>query len=609
VKDLRFISLRVKAFKSFADPVTFTFPTQPGLYFMTGTNMDDPRLGANGCGKSSLWDALTWVIYGVTARDLKATAVRSWSKAGSTEVELIFELDGTEHTLRRVWNPNLLQLDNQDITQERVIHLFGVSKASFMFTILFGQFGDSLFDLKPAERTALVTQVLDLNQWDHLSKRAGDAAKDYADEAARIELKLERSRGAAAEIDFAPIKAAMREWENDWHVRMAYLRDVAGNIQDELSYMHEAAMLAEDDLEHYQRQAAALHTGASEYLSAAVKQVVRLEGEMRQLTKERDGLEREGRRLREGPGTCSKCGQPLPKGDAEKLLAEITDDFQSVEVQIDEVAEALDSAKEDRARYGRLVKEEQAEDDDEKLKADRRVQMIDKAIRDLERAATRADAEYGRVGAEDNPHAATLAKARRRKRQLRSEQEQLSADLTNLRNEHGSYSFWVKGFKDIKLSLTSRAMAELEAATNAVIAQLGMGKWRVTFSMDRETASGTIQRGFHVTIENSEGKGGAHRWEAWSGGESQRLRIAGNLGLANLIHARTGILPSLEVWDEPSSHMNSEGVYDLLEMLEARAQAEGKVIYVVDHNTLNYGGFAGKVNLVKLEGTTSLDIT
>ena len=69
--------------------------------------------------------------------------------------------------------------------------------------------------------------------------------------------------------------------------------------------------------------------------------------------------------------------------------------------------------------------------------------------------------------------------------------------------------------------------------------------WRIEFDVERETKAGGISKGFVVFVHPSD-KADPVRFEAYSGGETQRLRMAGDLGLANLIMERAGLTNTLE---------------------------------------------------------------
>lgn len=55
----------------------------------------------------------------------------------------------------------------------------------------------------------------------------------------------------------------------------------------------------------------------------------------------------------------------------------------------------------------------------------------------------------------------------------------------------------------------------------------------------------------------------------------------------------------LEVWDEPTKHLSPQGVRDLLECLQQRAHSRQLPIWIIDHTSYAYGGFAQSVTIVK----------
>jgi DNA repair exonuclease SbcCD ATPase subunit len=136
-----------------------------------------------------------------------------------------------------------------------------------------------------------------------------------------------------------------------------------------------------------------------------------------------------------------------------------------------------------------------------------------------------------------------------------------------------------------------------------------MPTWQVTFDIERENKSGGVTKGF-TTFVKSPGITEQVRWENWSGGETQRLQLAGDLGLANLIMQQLGLTNTIEFWDEPSTHLSPEGLADLATLLNERALSEGKRIWIVDHTAMtNFGDFKGVITARKINNVSNLDYT
>jgi DNA repair exonuclease SbcCD ATPase subunit len=198
----------------------------------------------------------------------------------------------------------------------------------------------------------------------------------------------------------------------------------------------------------------------------------------------------------------------------------------------------------------------------------------------------------------ENPHRPRLAELRTASKKaidaataLQEQREALEIQLERTR-------YWIKGFKDVRLHVLEEALSELEFATNSMLDAIGLVGWEVRYAVERETKSGTIARGLMTTVLSPQQSGDV-KWKSYSGGEGQRLRIAGALALSEVLLARAGVSCNLEVLDEPSQHLSSEGVSDLCEFLASRARMLKKSIYLVDHMAIESTYFDNTVVVEK----------
>lgn len=210
--------------------------------------------------------------------------------------------------------------------------------------------------------------------------------------------------------------------------------------------------------------------------------------------------------------------------------------------------------------------------------------------------AIELDAEHAER--EVNPYAKLRDEAEQRIAELERRAARLTQASDEAQTRFSVASAWVRWFKEIRLAQIGEALTQLEIEVNNQVGALGLLDWELRFDVDKESKSGTIQRGFSVTVLSPHNSKPVP-WEAWSGGERQRLIVAAQMGLANLIRARTGTTVNLEVWDEPTTGMSAQGVEDLLAALHKRAEAEDRQVWVVDHRTLGFNKFTGHVGVIK----------
>src|SRR6185369_16030483 len=184
------ISLR--DFKSYRGEHEFEFPTQPGLYFLTGKNRFEPNLGSNGAGKSTLLDAIYWCLYGRSLRGLKAGDVVSWGGSGCS-VSVQLTVAGDPMVVTRTQSPNSLTLALSDakhiVDQTTLLKYIVLNEEAFIYSVVVPQFGQSFFELKPAEKLTLFSQINNLDFWLEKSQQAAKAS-------GVLEKQIEREKSA-----------------------------------------------------------------------------------------------------------------------------------------------------------------------------------------------------------------------------------------------------------------------------------------------------------------------------------------------------------------------------------------------------------------------------
>ena len=118
---LQFSDIEIENFKCFdGEPQALDFGHRPvGLHFVRGINEARPALGSNGAGKTSLWDAMCWCLYGRTPDGLRNPDIKPWSGAKRTRVTLDLSCDDKPFVVVRTARPNSLTVNDEDVGQER----------------------------------------------------------------------------------------------------------------------------------------------------------------------------------------------------------------------------------------------------------------------------------------------------------------------------------------------------------------------------------------------------------------------------------------------------------------------------------------------------------
>ena len=608
--------LTITNFRSFKGEQTFRFPDDPGLYFMQGVNKSEPRLEANGAGKTTIWDALTWLFFAKTAKGLKAGDVCNWEAGKRTSVELAFE-DGdgavSLKTMKRTWGPNSWTLQDlfgnvTDLTKDQsnqVLALLRLDFAPFLNSVLMAQGQPMFLDLKHDAKAALFSDVMGLDLWLDYSAKASKKASAQDAVSRGYERELAGLRATLAQIQGQDLKAHNAKWQAE---QDALIKDLElqyeqalvkhANVKKDMAGLAEVAKVRRNE-----------YHDDTKFLDAAIADVkTSLAGlqrvkEAATVAKTKYASTLEAREeLRSGK--CPTCGQTVKHTHEAPSAAEVKKKLEAT----DHAAKVLKAALED---HDDLVQAEERAADavaNSKKKMQRSEDDERDARQSLQRLERELDALEDKVEElvkQKSPYAGLQKLQREQGEQVVADIEDKQRLLDDSNSRYSLYSFWVRGFKEVRLQLIAEALQELEIEVNNCVMDMGLVDWELNFLVDRETKGGNIQRGFNVVV-TSPHNANPVPWEAWSGGEAQRLRIAAQEGLGNLIRSRTGTSLNLEVWDEPTNGLSGQGIKDLLDSLAARAQRESRQVWLIDHTAHSFGGFAGGAIITKTAKGSSL---
>ena len=604
-------SVRIENFKSYAWKHEFEFPTKPGLYFLTGDNKAEPQLGSNGAGKSTLLDAVYWCLYGRTLRGLKASDVVTWGQA-SCAVSVQLVVANETMIITRTQSPNSLTLETMSeqiknvVTQEAIEKEIGLNADSFVYAIILPQFGQSFFELKPAEKLSLFSQIMDLDYWLERSDKAAEVTAALAKDVDNAINKIQtmESHCNSIVVDIEELKAKSKLFETERKAAMAEIDATAEKLDADL----EALTARLEILKKFDRTVS-IKLAARKKVLAGMAEIVNVyRGRKDKLREGRamlkaniDNLQTSLTKLT-GIGTqCPTCKQSVDKRHLKfeegKLIALINDQIRSLRVNEKETIEAqkffnktvVDHDKLDEVVQG--IANELAENQ-------KQLAMCKTRFKGVESQAAMASNELKKREKQDNPYDSIIIERYDRMDKLTARIQQAKDDLDVINSQHEAYKYWITGFKRIRLFIIEETLRSLELEVNNALGSLGLIDWSVEFDVERENKSGGVTKGFVVFIRcpaNPE----PVRWESWSGGETQRLQLAGDFGLANLIMMRAGLTNTIEFYDEPSDHLSEEGLTDLAETLYSRAKTERKKIFLVDHRVPDFGGFAGVYTVTK----------
>lgn len=610
--------ITITNFRSFKGEQTFHFPDEPGLYFMQGVNALEPRLEANGSGKSTIWEALLWCLYGKTSRGLKAGDVCNWDTDKGTKVEFAYQMEDniSIKVMTRTWKPNSwtvtdlfgkttdLTKDDQSLSDIRLEFM------PFLHCILMAQSQPMFLDLKHDQQAALFSEVLGLDHWITYSASASKKATAQDMESRRLEKQVSELDGQInAQQDF---KGSIESFETDREFELSGFvkpyQDGCAQLRVLKNVEQDAIALESSKRATYKDAREQLETYQEKTAKPAQKAYDELNTQWRIAIARADDLDAAWIRVKEQKD-CPTCKRPLDRAEHAKHLQLHEKAWRAahaVELDLEDQVSKAEATLDGLAKAGTKLLDNLNKANDLLDLAEQSVKTQRMAILRVGKELDDIEAQVEAIEKRVNPFLDVQAKAKAEGKRLRADRHEAEALLDASMSKYKLYSFWVRGFKELRLQLIAEALTELEIEVNSCVTALGLVGWELRFEVDRETKGGSIARGFSVQV-TSPTTSKPTPWEAWSGGESQRLRLAATMGLSNLIRSRMGVELDLEVWDEPSTALSPQGVRDLLEALEHRAHQEQRQIWIVDHTAHSFGGFAGGATVTKTRKGSSVE--
>jgi DNA repair exonuclease SbcCD ATPase subunit len=613
MKSVEFTRITIIDFKEFrGGPHRLNFSKLgTGAHFMRGRNLVDKRLGSNGAGKSSIWDALTWCLFGETIEGLRGVDVRTWETKKHPMVRVDVFIDDTDHVIARSTTSNGLWLDGKVVNQETIDTLLGLTIANFPHTIVLGQGRPLFFDMRAGDKLALLSETLQLDRWEERSKLAGKIVteRESAQTRAMLELSgLERNlKTAMADLDDA--KARSAQWEDE----RAQAQDRREQNIRIIEKALERAQLdlgdydlkydgAETELRHAQKQL----DKANEQYSVACARYAEFGAHHDALDRERAKLELDLRDMLDGD-KCPTCGQAL-KGDhkehARKQRA-------AIKAQTDRVAKARvtweSAGKEKSAKMGvveEFEKQVRTFREQSNLAIDGRTQAQSR-VQEFKAGLAQAKQMTQDSSDKVNPYSVFVDKARKSVKNLKAAIDDKDQSIAIMEKQKARAAYWVKGFKQVRLYLLQEVLDELTAVTQTLLPQLGLDEWEIRYAMEKETKKGTTTTGLNVSIMKS-GMSASAKWLSWSKGEGQRLRLLGAIALSEVLLRRAGVQCDMMVLDEPTSHLSPEGVAETVDFVIERGR-ENQLFYV-DHQVIESSRFASVITVTRDQGGSQIDV-
>lgn len=579
---MKFVSLEVHNFFSISRAV---LEFHSGLHFVEGLNhdmaADDDE--SNGSGKSSIFEALEWCLYGTVSRKLaKPTGVVN-NKVGKNCLALVvFEHEGKTFKVRRTirhddygtslnwWLDGVEQTKHETTaTKQHLAEQLPLPHTVFRHAVMVGQgMPEKFLDLPENAKQEFLCQIVDLDIYER-------AAETLKSEETALQEKANLLVGSIATVSeqIDTYTAAVTEADDSLLRFDREEAPSADNLQAQIEQIdREVAQYRENQkvLHQYIADQEEEESGKSAALSdaqaagaPALQALEAVKAEARRLGAERNQFEAI-------PDQCPTCGSALDRSNADvqllridHALAETQQQLQQAQARYDAVAGSIGDAKAELAVVQQTLRKYRAQ-------LPQYTAYFEKAQRQKDAlSSTRANYERRRV--ELATHRNTTVET------LQKLQEALPAKLeeqAGLENRLAHVRHLKALVPNLRAAATSQILDYINERVDHYMQVLSSGTMGASLVQ--------VQHGKKSRI-NVDLKTPAGNYGASSGGERRRIDLAIFMALSDLLKASTGTACNLLIADEIMDGVSPVGIRKFMDLLRERADS-GMCVFVMSHH-------------------------
>ena len=637
---MKIVNITAQNFMSFRE-LSLDVPDS-GLIFVGGEVKGSSVTSSNGAGKSALFEALCFGLYGKTLRGSSASEIANWASPRNCLVQIQFFDDHDKvYTVRRYRNHkeegNALYIlrDDDDITsqdsratQELIEAIVGMSWMVFSTAVVFGEKAQRFTEAKDSEKKAIFDEILMLQRYQDALKALREDLKKLRDtrtalmagatsagsthEAALRE--LDEAATAVAELELS------RESSQGQLTVIAYELDRLRTERDDVDANLQLAQQERDALDANNRELMTTVTEADRnrlrVSEKASRPAIEKRMEITRLTEQITETEAKVKALGKlhGKESCPTCLQPISAHSMESVNAHYQQQLTALRDRHVAASAALiklqQEEREATAEASKMLNDIMA------IKTD-----IDGKLRRIIVAITTTSAKArdlgNRVSQLERQQDSLTMRYEERKLALEQQVERAAQRVERCAAEYNEkiaavagseidevyLKFWEEGFgnQGIKSFLLDEILPALNDRVGYYASALMGEGTRIEFDTESTLKGGGLRDKFDIRIMRDDIK---VDYVACSNGERRRIDVAILLALQSLVYERNAAGCNLMVLDEVFDSLDRVGVEKVVSLLAD--EAKDKVIYVISHLNEMRDYFENEVIVSKIDGVSEV---
>ena len=623
-----------------------------GLLLIEGVNLDDPAAKSNGAGKSTIVDALSWVLYGQTARGIKNDEVVNRHVKKNCLVSVQIYCNGFHFEVLRTRKHKTLGsslyvkrfsdglgalagLTDVDLTkgtmaetQKVVEEIIGCPYQVFVSAIYAGQ--DAMPDI-PAmtdkQLKTLIESVIGVEElnasYEEVKTRALENDRELTllrGELTSVQNRLEINKsGHIALVEKRDSREISRKESVERFADLIRKAEVSREVQaansenrEEATRQHKRRLTELDEkigqIEEMRR--------ALEPLQNEFRQ---LETEVRiqQVAFDRARADAQAavdsvRSINDKVGTkCSECGKVYTVDDLENAKEIATKNAKKAVEYAQTVKTKLNDFKNELAQKSKDLETKKAAIPDVSILNREKQRLIEEftssigkeVVVDYDTIIAQYTSQKTREENEVNVYEELIQNSLNEKTEIEKKIAQLNEKVLESENRRNVLSQLknVFGPTGVRAHILDTVTPVLNDRTARYLDVLSDGKLSAVWTTLTTTKKGEIKEQFNVEVKNTVGGGS---FESLSGGEKRKVRVACCLALQEIVASRAKKPIDLFIADEVDHALDEAGVERLIGLLQEKANHCGTLL-VISHNPLR-NWIDNTITIKKENGVSSL---
>ena len=569
-----------------------------GVVLVLGSNGDSQSEVSNGSGKSAMFEAIVWGLFGKTLRGVEKGDLLAVIRTGeeSATVNLQIEKDGLFYTVDRVVGKrNTLKFlcDDEDIslrdkrnTQQLIEDTLGLDFNLFCQSVILGQGSMNFATATDVEKKRVLEKIVEVDKFEEYRKSTKEDLDVLQKKTEKKKIQVDSLTVQLDEIDkntdaVKLLKEKFLENKAEKLLRCKETLELTPYSEHLLEQCETLVKEKEDGIAMLlkgEQEKIRLEQKCSEIKMGLYKCQCKLDEYNKQLLRVQSKKEET-----EKSELCPVCNQEIGKEEKAKYLSGLIKEENDIMQQEKDEEHRLLGYKIEKEKWGYnltciLTDLEKFKDANKEYYTAK--QNLDDQI-SAKKGRLRREEEIQEIENSTFDGEILLETNKNRRKEIQESVQEVKKEIKKMEVDVSYYEFWVKGWgnKGLKSYIFDLVTPYLNQRANYYSTILTNGEIEILFSTQKELKNGDMSENFSVSGVN---KFGSNVYLGNSSGERQRVDLCIALALQDLAKSRNSIAVNFAVFDEICTYMDSEGLSRTCELLNLLSD-KGKCIFNVTH--------------------------